>query len=64
MSSVYYGPDYAVQGASDFEDVWMKPKSVTIQMKAIEQFVVLFIILCKKDPHKYLLCNLLQNDFF
>lgn len=28
MSSVYYAPDYAVQGASDFEDVWMKPKSV------------------------------------
>ena len=36
---------YAVQGGFNIEALWMKSKSVTIQMKAIEQYfpVVLFI---------------------
>ena len=39
---------YAVQGGSNFR-VWMKSSSVTIQMKATEQYfsVVLFIMLHK-----------------
>ena len=38
---------YAVQVGSSFLSLWMKPKCVTIQMKAIEQYfhVVLFITL-------------------
>ena len=41
--------DDVVQGDYNFSSLWTKPLSVTIQMKATEQYfsVVLFTMLCK-----------------